>query len=85
MTRKLASHVERVRAVSGSLSGRLIAYAGFRDTDAVTHSSVHLLSASKLAEQGSVEVGSSGVGVGARSSGRAGRSRPRPRGRARGW
>ncbi|MEX1364103.1 MAG: HEAT repeat domain-containing protein, partial [Nannocystaceae bacterium] len=58
MTRKLASHVERVRAVSGSLSGRLLAYAGFRDTDAVTSSSVHVLSASKLTVQASVPVDS---------------------------
>ena len=58
MTRKFAPHVERVRAISGSLSGRLFAYAGFRDTDAVTTSSVHVLSASKLTVQASVGVGS---------------------------
>ena len=45
MTRKFASHVERVRAVSGSLSGRLFAYAGARDTDAVLRSTVHVMSA----------------------------------------
>ncbi len=58
MTRKFAPHVERVRAISGSLSGRLFAYAGFRDTDAVTTSSVHVLSASKLTVQASAPVGS---------------------------
>lgn len=58
MTRKFAPHVERVRAISGSLTGRLFAYAGFRDTDAVTTSSVHVLSSSKLTVQRSVEVGS---------------------------
>lgn len=58
MTRKLANHLERVRAVSGSLSGRLFAYAGFRDTDAIRSSAVHVMSASKLTEQAAVEVGS---------------------------
>ncbi|MEM9454274.1 MAG: HEAT repeat domain-containing protein [Myxococcota bacterium] len=58
MTRKFAPHVERVRAISGSLSGRLFAYAGFRDADTVTSSSVHVLSATKLTVQASVETGS---------------------------
>ena len=58
MTRKFAPHVERVRAISGSLSGRLFAYAGFRDADTVTSSSVHVLSATKLTVQASVEIGS---------------------------
>lgn len=57
MTRKLASHVERVRAISGSLSGRLFAYAGVRD-DAALDSSVHVMSAAKLTEQATVPVGS---------------------------
>lgn len=57
MSRKFASHVERVRAISGSLSGRLFAYGGVRD-DATLGSSVHVLSASKLTEQASVAVGS---------------------------
>jgi hypothetical protein len=57
MSRKFASHVERVRAISGSLSGRLFAYGGVRD-DATLGSSVHVLSASKLTEQASLAVGS---------------------------
>ncbi|MCH9680853.1 MAG: HEAT repeat domain-containing protein, partial [Deltaproteobacteria bacterium] len=56
MTRKFASHVERVRAVSGSLSGRLFAHAGVRDTDAVSGTSIHVMSATKLTEQASVPV-----------------------------
>lgn len=58
MTRKFASHVERVRAVSGSLSGRLFAYAGVRDTDATGSTFVHVMSAGKLTQHASVEVGS---------------------------
>ncbi|MCX4243903.1 HEAT repeat domain-containing protein [Paraliomyxa miuraensis] len=58
MTRKLCSHVERVRAVSGSLSGRLFAYAGFRDAEAVDSSFVHVMSAGKLTEQASIELDS---------------------------
>ncbi len=56
MTRKFASHLERVRAVSGSLSGRLFAYAGARDTQAVSTTHVHVMSATKLTEQASVEL-----------------------------
>jgi ParB family transcriptional regulator, chromosome partitioning protein len=58
MTRKHSSHLERVRAVSGSLSGRLFAYAGARDADGVVGSSVHVMSAAKLTEQAAVAVGS---------------------------
>lgn len=57
MSRKFASHVERVRAISGSLSGRLFAYGGVRD-DASLGSTVHVIAAGKLTEQASVAVGS---------------------------
>lgn len=56
MTRKFASHLERVRAVTGSLDGRLFAYGGQRDAESVTDSVVHIMVASKLAEHATVAI-----------------------------
>lgn len=48
---KFAPHVERLRAVAGSRSGRLLAMGGAREAEGLAASTVHVLSASKLKAQ----------------------------------
>lgn len=53
---KYGTHLEHLQAVAGSRSGRMVAVAGARDTDAVDQSKVHVYAKSKLDDVASYTV-----------------------------